>query len=580
MSEMDELNEAKEFDESILNELNLEYEKYKKIIDCLNDFEKIINEDFCCTLTIDKRDKFVVFILAKKKIEYIKDALLNPNSLEAFGLKVFELLFMGDNNFDYAQLDKKINLFQIILQTLMDEPMEDQELIYMKEVINKKKDWKGLIEMINKHFGFVAFIFSVFLDFAKSNRQIIEFLLDFLRLMHKYDFKVNFDVNNINDFNEANAAEDFLKLFNDKTEFFYLNYENRHIVKKLLAPDETMEALNELPDDGSIPQKKKKKNKNKKAQKKNEEKTEDKKNDGEYDSVSKINNIDEEAELEKEDKKEDDQYKIEMKEIKTNKEDDIWIRLNAMEEEIKRLNSENEKLKKENLVSKLNAQKMKKEMDAGKLNAQKMQKEIDAGKLNYQKMKKEMDANSQKMQKEIDAGKLNSQKMKKKLHEVEDQLDRVKTDLNLIKSRGAIKIFIDFFYKGMDFKDKPKYQIKVKRLLAKLNNYYKNENDTEIVTMVKNLLKNSAIKLRLGNIEAHNLDKTKPLFAQLFRIIDPDGNYVKVERRLNYIKADNIIKNILEVREDYYFNKAKKEEKEKAVSSEISPETIYSIFVK
>jgi hypothetical protein len=566
MDELNELNEAKEFDESILNELNLEYEKYKNIIDCLNVFEKIINEDFCCTLTIDKRDKFVVFILAKKKIEYIKDALLNPNSLEAFGLKVFELLFMGENKFDYAQLDKKINLFQIILQTLMDEPMEDQELIYMKEVINKKKDWKGLIEMLNKHFGFVAFIFSVFLDFAKSNRQIIEFLLDLLRLMHKYDFKVNFDVNNINDFNEANAAEDFLKLFNDKTEFFYLNYENRHIVKKLLAPDETMEALNELPDDGSIPQKKKKKKKNKKAEKKNEEKTEDKKNDGEYDSVSKINNIDEEAELEKEDKKEDNQYKIEMKEIKTNKEDDILIRLNAMEEEIKRLNSENEKLKKENLVS--------------KLNAQKMQKEIDAGKLNYQKMKKEMDANSQKMQKEIDAGKLNSQKMKKKLHEVEDQLDRVKTDLNLIKSRGAIKIFIDFFYKGMDFKDKPKYPIKVKRLLAKLNNYYKNENDTEIVTMVKNLLKNSAIKLRLGNIEAHNLDKTKPLFAQLFRIIDPDGNYVKVERRLNYIKADNIIKNILEVREDYYFNKAKKEEKEKAVSSEISPETIYSIFVK
>jgi hypothetical protein len=139
MDELNELNEAKEFDESILNELNLEYEKYKNIIDCLNVFEKIINEDFCCTLTIDKRDKFVVFILAKKKIEYIKDALLNPNSLEAFGLKVFELLFMGENKFDYAQLDKKINLFQIILQTFMAEPMEDQELIYMKEVINKKR---------------------------------------------------------------------------------------------------------------------------------------------------------------------------------------------------------------------------------------------------------------------------------------------------------------------------------------------------------------------------------------------------------------------------------------------------------
>ena len=71
----------------------MEYEKHKKIIDCLNAIEKIIDEEFSCTLTIDKREKFVVFILVKKKLEYIKDALLNQNSLETFYLKVFNLIY-------------------------------------------------------------------------------------------------------------------------------------------------------------------------------------------------------------------------------------------------------------------------------------------------------------------------------------------------------------------------------------------------------------------------------------------------------------------------------------------------------
>jgi len=583
----DELNEAKEFDKSILEELNLEHVKYMKIIDCLNAFEKYINEEFCCPLSFDIRDKFVVFVLAKKKIEFIKENLLNPDSLESFALKVFELLFIGKSNFNYDQLDKKVNLFQIILKSLMEKPMKDKELIYIKEVIDKRPQWKRLIESLMKNFGFVAFILSVYIDFAKSTREIIEILLEFLRLMHNYGFEVKFDINNISDFNESYVAEDFLILFNDKTVFFYLDYEEGHIIKKFLEPGETIQTINELTDNGTVPQKKRKKkknkNKNKKTEKINEEKTEDQKSDGEYDSISKIKNIDEEVELENEDKSEDNQCKTEVKKIKENKDNEIWIKLNEMEEKIKKLNSENEKLKKENLVSKLNAQKLKKEMEENsqkmkemEANSQKM-KEMEA---NSQKMEKEIVSITQKMQKQIDASNLNSLKTKKKLYEVEDQLERVKTDLNIIKSRGAIKIFIDYFYKGMEFKDKPTYQIKVKRLLAKLNNFYKKENEADIVTMVKILLKNAVIKLILGNIEAHSLDKDQPFFVQLFRIIDPDGDYAKVEKRLNYLKADHIIKRILEVREDYYFDKSEKEAKDKVLSSLITPKTIYSIFVK
>ena len=45
-----------------------------------------------------------------------------------------------------------------------------------------------------------------------------------------------------------------------------------------------------------------------------------------------------------------------------------------MEEEIKRLNGENEELKKENNESKLNYQKMQKEIDEGKLKSPKIKK--------------------------------------------------------------------------------------------------------------------------------------------------------------------------------------------------------------
>ena len=32
------------------------------------------------------------------------------------------------------------------------------------------------------------------------------------------------------------------------------------------------------------------------------------------------------------------------------------------------------------------------------------------------------------------------------------------------------------------------------------------------------------MKLDLGNTEAHHLDKTKSIFSQLFKIIDPNGD--------------------------------------------------------
>ena len=68
----------------------------------------------------------MAFILIKKKIEYIKDAILNPNYLEAFCLKVFELLFIGKNNFELYHLNKKYD-FLIILKALRNGSEKEKE---------------------------------------------------------------------------------------------------------------------------------------------------------------------------------------------------------------------------------------------------------------------------------------------------------------------------------------------------------------------------------------------------------------------------------------------------------------------
>ena len=41
----------------------------------------------------------------------------------------------------------------------------------------EKNEWKGLIEKLKKDSGLVVFIIVLFLDFAKTKREIIEILL-------------------------------------------------------------------------------------------------------------------------------------------------------------------------------------------------------------------------------------------------------------------------------------------------------------------------------------------------------------------------------------------------------------------
>ena len=92
---MKENNEINQIAEEIDEKLFYEFENNKRIVDCLNQFKRIVEKDpsFIRSLVIKKAQR-VIFDLVKFKINYIKEALIDENSLEELALMVFDLLFL------------------------------------------------------------------------------------------------------------------------------------------------------------------------------------------------------------------------------------------------------------------------------------------------------------------------------------------------------------------------------------------------------------------------------------------------------------------------------------------------------
>ena len=93
---MKENNEISQIAEEIDEKLSYEFENNKRIVDCLNQFERIVENDpsFIRPLVIKKKAQRVIFDLIKFKINYIKEALIDENSIEEVALMVFVLLFL------------------------------------------------------------------------------------------------------------------------------------------------------------------------------------------------------------------------------------------------------------------------------------------------------------------------------------------------------------------------------------------------------------------------------------------------------------------------------------------------------
>lgn len=167
------------------------------------------------------------------------------------------------------------------------------------------------------------------------------------------------------------------------------------------------------------------------------------------------------------------------------------------------------------------------------------------------------------------------------IYQLEKELSEVKSDLNLIKSRDALKVFIDFFYKGAGFTEYLPYGTRVDNILKNFHKYEDNKKyNNEIIKMIIKLLKTSAKKIKLGNFDAHNFE-TDDILLHIFEIIDPKKECNALIERLKNIKADKVVNEILLKREEYYYDKNLVEKEEKKIIEEYSiKEKYYEIFMK
>lgn len=424
----------------IEKDLAEEYSKNLKIIECLNQLEEIIDKEYCSPIKITQNNKFAVYGIIINKIDYIKDSLLEENkkSLLSICLKIFEILFLNPNSLNYSDLDEKVKVFQLILKNLKDESLSDDNEKYVKEVIRQKKEWKKLIYMAYFQFSDLGIILAPVLKFSKTIQKIIEILLDILKIKHENDFEIKFDLKDLKDADEAKIAQNFYYLFNHETEFFYLSYENGEIIKRYLDPIKTankinLESMSETGVQQKVNEKEKQvgniiKNKGKiESESKYEKKILKNLKNGK-ESIENLNWGTKQKQLLSE-------IKIEKYEMKTNEKNDIIIRLNKLETYIKNQKKVIERQNKKFEQQKENIESQENEIEQIERQKNELEQQLKSESNEIEKLKNQI--------KKINEFNISSEKkMEKEIYLIKEQLRKIQTDLDLIKSRAWRQVFI------------------------------------------------------------------------------------------------------------------------------------------
>ena len=208
-----------------------------------------------------------------------------------------------------------------------------------------------------------------------------------------------------------------------------------------------------------------------------------------------------------------------------------------MKNELKEQNQKITNLQDENKGQNQIIDNLQKEIANYKNKITRQEQEIKGQKDKFTKKEKELEneitVQKNKFEKYLKENILKDANMQQKLYVVKTDLEKIKFDLNLIKSRGAIKTFVEFFYRGYGLTGAKSYEDKANKISLRLNQYYASkDNDLNLVNQLKILLREASGKLKIGNFEAHNIDKSKPIIPQLFKIIEPNNNFDKLCEKL------------------------------------------------
>ena len=355
------------------------------------------------------------------------------------------------------------------------------------------------------------------LKFSKSVVEISDLLILILKNKYETNFEVKFDLIKLKDIPEINIAQNFNEIFKNSIEYFYLDFENDKIVKKLLSPEETWKNENKNEKEGKLSQNITEESQNEQDAKNTTTSPKDEKLDDELgkkqnesgekeegkeniekrnqENLSSENNIEfEEISQQSKLTNNKDENENSLKEIMNNFQKEIQEQKNQLNQKIETL-----KHKIENQDQLINCQNKENEEQKNKLNQ------------NIERLKLKIENQSQLIksqnQENAEQKNINNQfkekikKLNKDMLTVKNELNKVQFDLNLIKSRGAIKTFIDYFYRGFNLKGAILYEEKFTQIA--------HTDDIDTVNKIRILLRESVEKLKDSNLNGHTFDKSK-----------------------------------------------------------------------
>ena len=517
-----------------------EFQIKSKIIDLINRIGAVSIKEYD-PLKVTFQDDFVLFPYAIERIKYIIDYLENKNIdiINYASCTAFFCLFLGANDFKLNNIDRKIKYFEEIVNFL--------ETRKESEIFNDLQQPDDLLILYENLFqeGFYANIALVIFNLEMDS--IIEFTVKLIQKFYNVD--IDFEFNQLRSLSALDALSDLFRIFVDEKgegqneNYTHLKIENGHLAFSSFTNDEILKDINSI--NFEITEEKKTEKNIRKKKKKNKKK-----------KTNILNN----------------------QENKTNIENNIIINNDNMDlkEESKDKNSI-EDINKDNIIKNLNCKINELEKDKNELTKKnKKYLEIIRDKGNkIKKLNEEINLLSSKINKinsERNKIKENLDKYKKMNNDMTNEISKLKSDLVLIKIRDGLKQFINFIYKSCELSGETIYEEKI----SHINNYFDEKfryiKNKSFLKKTKNILFNIYKKLKSGNELAHDVNLDMPIIEQIKSIIIIDKekeNEITIFDLIQELNSDQIIKELILNKKNYYNNYVLMLEKEARILSNV-----------
>lgn len=503
-----------------------------EVLYLLNDFGELAIENYT-RLDVSKSDFNIMFELIQERYRYIKENIdfNTPNTLASLAVFSFKSLFIGENDIIIDNIERKKEYFQLILIYSINNSLDliKKSLItFIKELELDVKKNQFYNDKIKYLFGNVfknSVIYFIFLLIIKNKPNPPELKEFIVKLMESvYYVKLNFNYSDLKNISYDQIVNDLYTGFINNKIVNYVNVfiKDKHLEVINFTNDQILKYINDEESTKSPGYKEKKES-------------------------EKSKNI-----MKSANKKGAIQKKITKCE-KQNKFDD-------------KIDDKNQNvIKEETIITINNNQKEDNKItDAAKEENKNTQQKLTKLEEEFRQYKEENNKYKKKNDKIVNS--LNTEITNHKI-----EICRLKSNLDLVKLRGSLKVFINYIYIGLNLTGDFDYESKIFRILQKLKTFTSEVYDQNLVTKTGEFISNFKEKIKSGNRLAHELNFDFSILDQIFEIVDKNKNYEDVKERLKKkSNADSVIKELVKNREKNFLNKKLlKKEEEKILKKKI-----------